>query len=73
METLLIDKIVNVTNSLNHDDQEKILAHAKKILAARRIDAPYSNDFIPFEISEEEIEKEVKASRDGKRDKKAGN
>ncbi len=73
MESLLIDKIVDVTNSLNHADQEKVLAHAKKILAARRIDTAYSVDFIPFEISEEEIEKEIKALRDGKRNKEAGN
>jgi|694.fasta_scaffold85359_4 hypothetical protein len=63
MESLLIDKIVDVTNLLNHDDQEKVLAHAKKILAARRIDTAYSGDFIPFEISEEEIEKEIKMKR----------
>jgi hypothetical protein len=51
MESLLIDEIVDVTNSLNQDDQQKVLAHTKKILAARRIDAAYSRDFIPFEIS----------------------
>lgn len=63
MESLLIDKIVDVTNSLNQDDQEKVLAHAKKILTARRIESAYSKDFIPFEISDEEIEKEIKALR----------
>ena len=63
MESLLIDKIVDVTNLLNHDDQEKVLAHAQKMLAARRIDTAYSGDFIPFEISEEEIEKEIKMKR----------
>lgn len=73
MESLLIDKIVDVTNSLNQDDQEKVLSHAKKILASRRIESAYSKDFIPFEISDEEIEKEIKALRDGKRNKEAGN
>lgn len=73
MESLLVDKIVNVTNALNQDDQEKVLAHAKKILAARRIEAAYAPDFIPFEISDEEIEKEKKAIRDEKRNKQIGN
>lgn len=70
---MLIDKIVDVTTSLNKDDQEKVLAHAKKILAARRIEGAYAPDFIPFEISDEEIEKEEKALRDEKRNKQVGN
>jgi hypothetical protein len=73
MKSLVLDKIVQVSNSLNEDDQEKVLAHAQKMLAARRIDTAYSGDFIPFEISEEEIEKEIKALRDGKRNKETGN
>jgi hypothetical protein len=73
MESLLIDKIEDVTISLNQDDQEKALAHGKKILATRRIDDACSGDFIPFEISDEAIEKEIKALRDGKRNKEAGN
>jgi hypothetical protein len=67
MESLLVNKIVNITNSLNYDDQEKVLAHAKKILAARRIEAAYTADFIPFEISDEDIEEEIKALRNEKR------
>jgi hypothetical protein len=31
--------------------KEKVLAHAKKILAARRIEATFTADFIPFKIS----------------------
>jgi hypothetical protein len=63
MESMIINKIVDVTTSLNQDDQEKVLAHAKKILAARRIDEAYAPDFIPFEISDEEIENEIKLNR----------
>jgi hypothetical protein len=34
MKSLLYDKIVQVSNSLNEDDQEKVLAYAQKMLAA---------------------------------------
>ncbi|HSM49394.1 MAG TPA: hypothetical protein VK872_16360 [Draconibacterium sp.] len=73
MESLVINKIVDVANSLPIDDQEKVLAHAKKILAARRIEAAYPKDFTPIEISDEDILSEIKAYRDEKRNKKTGN
>lgn len=63
MESLVVDKIVDIANALNLDDQEKVLAHAKKILAARRIETAYPPDFKSFEISDEELEKEIKAHR----------
>jgi hypothetical protein len=73
MESVLMGKILDVTNSLNQDDQQKVLAHAKKILAARRIEAAYPTDFTPFDISEEEIEEEIKTLRNEKRNKQTGN
>lgn len=73
MTSVLVDKIVEVTNTLNQADQEKVLAHAKKIMTARSLEKAYSEDFIPFDISDEEIEKEIKAVRDEKRNKLAGN
>ena len=63
MKSLLYDKIVQVSNSLNEDDQEKVLAYAQKMLAAWRIDTAYSGYFIPFEISDDELEKEIKMKR----------
>ena len=63
MESFLIDKIVDVIAFLNQQDQEKVLGHAKKKLAARRIEGAYAPDIIPFEISYEEIEKEIKMNK----------